>query len=82
MLADLPFAKELTVNMASRYSDYSNFGDTTNSKIGFTWRPMDELLVRGTFAEGFRAPSIDNLYGGTGSSFESYIDPCSVGAPP
>ena len=81
VLADLPFAKELTVNLASRYSDYSNFGDTTNSKIGFTWRPMDELLVRGTFAEGFRAPSIDNLYGGTGSSFESYIDPCSVGAP-
>ncbi|KRG78566.1 TonB-dependent receptor [Stenotrophomonas ginsengisoli] len=81
VLSDLPFAKELTVNVASRYSDYSNFGDTTNSKIGFTWRPMDELLVRGTFAEGFRAPSIDNLYGGTGSSFESYIDPCSVGAP-
>jgi iron complex outermembrane receptor protein len=81
VLADLPFAKELTVNMASRYSDYSNFGDTTNSKIGFTWRPMDELLVRGTFAEGFRAPSIDNLYGGTGASFESYTDPCSVGVP-
>jgi len=81
VLADMAFAKELTVNVASRYSDYSNFGDTTNSKFGITWRPTDDLLVRGTYAEGFRAPTIDNMYGGTGSSFEKYIDPCGVGAP-
>lgn len=81
VLADMAFAKELTVNVASRYSDYSNFGGTTNSKFGITWRPTDDLLVRGTYAEGFRAPTIDNMYGGTGSSFEKYIDPCGVGAP-
>lgn len=81
VLSDVPFAKELTFNAASRYSDYSNFGDTINSKFGFVWRPIDELLVRGTYAEGFRAPTIDNLYGGVGSSFESYVDPCGVGAP-
>ena len=81
ILSDLPFAKELSLNLASRYSDYSNFGDTTNSKFGITWRPLDELLVRGTYAEGFRAPTISNLYGGLSSSFESYTDPCGVGAP-
>ena len=80
VLSDMAFAKELTFNLASRYSDYSNFGDTLNSKFGFTWRPMDELLVRGTYAEGFRAPTISDLYGGIGSSFESYTDPCGVGA--
>ena len=80
LLADVAFAKELTINMASRYSDYSNFGDTINSKFGFTWRPIDELLVRGTYAEGFRAPTIDNLYGGIGTSFENYTDPCGTGA--
>ena len=80
LLSDVAFAKELTLNLASRYSDYSNFGDTLNSKFGFTWRPMDELLVRGTYAEGFRAPTISDLYGGIGSSFESYTDPCGVGA--
>lgn len=81
ILSDMPFAKELTFNVASRYSDYSNFGDTLNSKFGFSWRPVDELLVRATYAEGFRAPTIDNLYGGVGSSFERYTDPCSVGVP-
>ena len=80
LLADAPFAKELTLNVASRYSDYSNFGGTTNSKFGLTWRPVEGLLVRATRAEGFRAPTIDNLYGGLSSSFESYVDPCGVGA--
>ncbi|MDF2818364.1 MAG: TonB-dependent receptor [Stenotrophomonas rhizophila] len=81
ILADMAFAKELTLNVASRYSDYSNFGGTTNSKFGLTWRPMDELLVRGTYAEGFRAPTIADLYGGLSSSFERYIDPCGTTAP-
>lgn len=81
VLADLPFVRDLTLNAASRYSDYSNFGDTVNSKFGFTWRPFDELLVRGTYAEGFRAPTINNLYGGVSSSFERYVDPCAVGVP-
>lgn len=78
LLADVAFAKELTLNVASRYSDYSNFGDTTNSKFGFQWRPTNDLLVRGTWAEGFRAPTIDNLYGGVGGSFEYYVDPCGA----
>lgn len=81
VLADLPFAQELTVNLASRYSDYSNFGDTTNSKASFIWRPIESVAVRATWAQGFRAPSIDNLFGGVGGSFESYTDPCSVGVP-
>lgn len=81
ILSDMPFAKELSLNLASRYSDYSNFGDTVNSKFGITWRPLDELLIRGTYAEGFRAPTISDLYGGLSSSFESYTDPCGVGAP-
>jgi iron complex outermembrane recepter protein len=80
VLADLPFAKELSFNVATRYSDYSNFGDTLNSKFSLRWRPMDGLLFRGTYAEGFRAPSINDLFGGIGGSFESYTDPCGVGA--
>ena len=78
LLSDVPFAKELALNIASRYSDYSNFGDTTNNKFQVRWRPVDGLLVRATYAEGFRAPSISDLYGGIGGSFENYSDPCSV----
>ena len=81
VLADLPGAKELTFNIASRYSDYSNFGDTINNKFQMRWRPMDGLLVRATYADGFRAPAIADLYGGIGGSYEFYTDPCAVGQP-
>ncbi|MBO7941640.1 TonB-dependent receptor, partial [Streptomyces sp. S9] len=76
LLADLPGAKELSFSVASRYSDYSTFGDTVNNKFGFKWKPIDSLLVRGTIAEGFRAPTINDLYGGGSQTFSFFTDPC------
>ncbi|MBN7136029.1 TonB-dependent receptor [Lysobacter enzymogenes] len=76
LLADLPGAKELSFSVASRYSDYSTFGDTVNNKFGFKWKPIDSLLVRGTYAEGFRAPTINDLYGGGSQTFAFFTDPC------
>jgi len=78
ILADLPFARELSLSAATRYSDYSTFGDTVNSKFGLKWKPIDELLVRATWAEGFRAPTIADLYGGQSQSFEYFTDPCDT----
>jgi iron complex outermembrane receptor protein len=76
VLADMPFAKELSLDMAGRYSDYNTFGDTINSKFGLKWKPIDDLLVRATYSTGFRAPNIANMYGGTSQTFDSYTDPC------
>lgn len=78
VLKDLPGAQLLELSVATRYSDYSNFGDTLNSKFGFKWKPLDDVLVRGNWAEGFRAPSITNLYRGNSDSFSQYSDPCSA----
>ncbi|MBA3486311.1 MAG: TonB-dependent receptor [Lysobacter sp.] len=78
ILADLPFARELSVNLASRFSDYDTFGETTNSKFGFKWKPMESVLVRGTWAEGFRAPTISDLFGGGSQTFSFFSDPCDV----
>lgn len=77
ILADMNFAKELSLNVATRYSDFDTFGDTTNNKFGLKWRPTDNLLVRGTWSEGFRAPTIGNLYGGGSQTFTTgFRDPC------
>jgi len=78
VLADLPGAKELSFSLASRYSDYDTFGDTVNSKFGFKWKPLDSLLFRGTYAEGFRAPTIADLYGGGSQTFSFFTDPCDT----
>ena len=78
VLKDVPFAKSLEFSLSSRFSDYSNFGNTTNSAFGFKWRPIEDLMVRGNWAEGFRAPSIADLYSGVADSFPQIADPCST----
>ncbi|MFI4970681.1 MAG: TonB-dependent receptor plug domain-containing protein, partial [Lysobacterales bacterium] len=77
LLADVAFAKHLDLSVASRYSDYSNFGSTTNNKFGLRWQLFDDLTLRGTWAEGFRAPSIGELFS-TFSRFDAtLVDPCA-----
>ncbi|MFT5139567.1 MAG: iron complex outermembrane receptor protein [Lysobacterales bacterium] len=71
--------EDFRLQAAMRYSDYSTFGSTTNGKIGFLLRPNDDFMIRGTFAEGFRAPSILELFEGTRSTSIPVSDPCSGG---
>ncbi len=78
LLKDLPFAKELSFDVASRYSDYDRFGDTTNSKFSLTWKPVEDLLVRATYGKGFRAPTLDDTFGGGSQSFDDLTDPCDA----
>lgn len=78
LLRGVTGAHELTFDAATRYSDYDVFGDTTNSKFGLKWRPIESLLVRATYAEGFRAPTISDLYGGGSQTFSTYADPCDT----
>jgi iron complex outermembrane recepter protein len=60
-------------------SNYSNFGGTTNSQLGLRWRPVDDLLVRANYAQGFRAPSVDELFGGAVERRNVFPDdPCDA----
>jgi outer membrane receptor protein involved in Fe transport len=77
LLADAPFAQSLNATVGLRWSDYSTFGSTTNWKVGLEWRPIDELLVRGTVDKVFRAPTINNLFQGDSASSDSFSDPCN-----
>jgi len=78
LLKDAFLAKFLSLDIASRYSDYSNFGSTTNSKVSVMWKPVNDLLVRGTWAQGFRAPSLGDTFGGGSQSFVDYLDICDA----
>ena len=73
-----PFAELLSFNLATRHSDYSNFGVTNNSKASFMYKPVKDLLFRGTWAEGFRAPTLDDISGGGSQSFDTFLDPCDT----
>ncbi len=51
-----PVTKWLELTAAARYDHYSDFGDATTPKIGFKIKPLDQIAVRGSYSEAFRAP--------------------------
>lgn len=78
ILKDVPGAQALNLTVGTRFSDYSTTGNTTNSQIKIEYRPMSDLLVRGTWSQVFRAPTISNLYGAPQANNPQLQDPCNA----
>jgi iron complex outermembrane receptor protein len=47
--------------VAVRTEKYSDFGNSTTPKFGIKYSPTDLVAVRGTYAKGFRAPSLSQI---------------------
>jgi iron complex outermembrane recepter protein len=54
-------AGRLEVSLAARYEDYSDFGSTTNPKIGISFVPLDGVTLRASWGTSFRAPRFNEL---------------------
>src|SRR5262249_26229783 len=52
----------LELSLADRYENYSDFGTTTNPKIGLRWAPLRSLKFRTSWGTSFRAPKLVDLY--------------------
>jgi len=59
---DHSWARSLDLNAAGRVTDYSQSGRVETWKLGLTWRPIDELLLRATRSRDIRAPGIGDLF--------------------
>ncbi|NQD37071.1 TonB-dependent receptor [Permianibacter sp. IMCC34836] len=77
LLANVPGAELLELNIGSRASDYSTFGRTTNSKVSLLYKPWADLKIRSTWAEVFRSPTMTDLYTGRLESAAEFTDPCT-----
>lgn len=75
LLANLPFAKEMDLDLASRHTKYSEFSSTT-SRAALKWQPNNNWLIRGSWSQGFRAPSLSELFAGVSNFSASLNDPC------
>jgi len=78
LLAGRPFFEMLEVTGAVRVSDYSTSGSTTTFKGGVNWKPIRDLRLRGSYSEGFRAPTIGELFGTPSRFDQELVDPCSA----
>ncbi len=77
LLHDLPLVRAWDLNLAGRATDYSTSGSVETWKVGTTWRPVDDVLLRATVSRDIRAPTLFNLFGGDQSSIGTLVDPAS-----
>ena len=49
--------RRLDFEASWRHDQYSDFGGTSNQKVGFNWSPIDDLTIRGGYGTSFRAPA-------------------------
>jgi outer membrane receptor protein involved in Fe transport len=79
LLRDMPFAHELTIDAAGRFSDY-NVGSTGTVfayNVNGTWAPVRDLRFRAGYARSIRAPSQSDLFSPASQTFNNtLLDPC------
>lgn len=71
----LPLTTNFELQLAARHDVYSDFGGTTNPKLGFRYLPTSNWLVRGGVGTGFKAPSLNTLHRGRTVTLPNLRDP-------
>jgi iron complex outermembrane receptor protein len=54
---DAPFTHMIDVDLGARFDHYSDFGNNFSPKATLKFIPIPQVMLRGTYALGFRAPS-------------------------
>ena len=82
LLKDMPFAKELSVNLAGRVSDYNTETGTVYAyNIQGVYAPIDDVRLRASYATSVRAPTQADLFLPFRENFASLVDPCDLPSP-
>jgi len=90
LVADAPFMKSVSLDIANRWSQFKweggNSGTTnagvqqtasnSSARAALRWQATDSLLMRGSWSQGFRIPSISEFFFGNSDSYPSLSDPC------
>lgn len=75
---DAPILEQLDVNVSGRYDHYSEGFSHFSPKVGVKFTPFRQLAIRGTYSEGFRAPTFAES--GPRSQFAGFVTttpPCN-----
>ena len=78
LVQGLPFAENITLDLAGRVSDFSTAGTQYNYKVGGDWAVNDLLRLRGNYNTAVRAPNIGELFSPQGENFPGADDPCAA----
>jgi iron complex outermembrane receptor protein len=59
---EMEFAQQWSIDVAGRYEHYSDFGSNLAGKIAARYKFSEKFTLRGSFNNGFRAPSLQQRY--------------------
>ncbi|HSC46620.1 MAG TPA: TonB-dependent receptor [Gammaproteobacteria bacterium] len=91
LVTDAPFMKDVSLDIADRFSQFKWGGvgqgqkfvpgadHASTARAALRWQANDELLLRGSWSQGFRVPSISEFYLGVSNNATPAVDPCTVG---
>ncbi len=77
VMRGLPWAEDVIVDAAWRYSDYDTIGSTNTYKLGVDWVVLEDVRLRATKSRAVRAPNIGELFDPLQQNFFFVDDPCS-----
>ncbi|HMB58938.1 MAG TPA: TonB-dependent receptor, partial [Xanthomonadales bacterium] len=77
LLSDAPFAQNLTLDLAYRWSDYTTTGNASTYRVGVDWQAADRLRFRAGYNRAVRAPNIGELFLAQNLGLWSGVDPCA-----
>lgn len=78
ILEDVAGAEYLEVSGAARFASYSTAGNAFTWSVNGLYKPVDDILLRGTYARAVRAPNINELFNPAQGAFFRPIDPCEI----
>lgn len=70
----VPIIKNLEAQLAVRYDSYEGGTKSTTPKVAMRYQPVQQVLFRASYAEGFKMPSLRDLFGGQNQSADSVQD--------
>ncbi|WP_169542515.1 TonB-dependent receptor domain-containing protein [Sphingomonas baiyangensis] len=79
ILSAIPFAEELSLEAAGRFSDYNvgNTGQTFTYNLGVIYSPVRDIRLRASYAKSVRAPTLSDLFSTPAQTFANGLaDPC------
>lgn len=58
---NIPLVHNFEAQLAGRYENFSDVGDVAKPKVAVAWDLIDGFRVRGSWAQGFKAPNLEQV---------------------
>lgn len=70
----IPVLENLELTAAGRYDNYDDFGTAFSPQLAVRYHPIEMLVIRASWGQGFKAPNLTSLYQSRSQSFDDVTD--------